>query len=490
MKEADKIRHTKLERVRNFISSFPLGKVFVPIFLLIAAAMLGKQVFDPSKRVIEAVVGIVFIVILWNFSTLGAIWLLLVIYPLPFGISLGNSNFIFAVIIFLIYMIRVSSGIEKFETCKLVNLPVALLVLSYIISIYNMQGTPLLVRWGITSTVAFFSTLLILYMMINLIDNELKLKRTLNFLMTSAFIIAFITLLEMMFPGKQIVPSLIYSTEKTSLVMKGIRLKGPLRDYELLAQFCAVNIPIIFFMIVRSRRLLIKVGFSILLLMIFFVQFSTITRGAFVSLVIGLIYLAFICREDLNIVKATMLAGMFVGVAVAINYIMSTYTLSGSLFDRLFATTFERGVIPDTRMDSWSGAVERWLLHPIIGNGPGWDFTNNVEGRLWPHNGYLFYLNITGVFGLFAFLLFLYRLLRVSWKQVHVSLAGGPYAHSLMKILHVSLVIFIIDTVKVDYLRNHTYIYFVWAFFGLIAATATIISKSEERGETGGAVID
>ena len=114
MKEKDEIGPRRFNRIRNFINSFPLGKVLIPLFLLFSAVMLGRQIVDPSKRVIEAVVGIVFIVILWNFSTLSAVWLLLVIYPLPFGISLGNSNFIFAVIIFIIYMIRVSSGMEKF----------------------------------------------------------------------------------------------------------------------------------------------------------------------------------------------------------------------------------------------------------------------------------------------------------------------------------------------------------------------------------------
>ncbi len=489
MEDSEKQEPGRSRRLASRIGSLPLKKLWLPIGIVVLGLVLGGQIYNPSKRVIEAAVGLTLIALLWNFSTVAAVWLLIVIYPLPFGISIGSSNLIFAVLIFIIYMIRVSSKHENFHLYRLTDLPIALFVLAYLLSFYNMKGTPHLVRWGLVHTATLFSAILLYYMIVNLVDDLKKLRFTVIIMCVTVFIAVTVTLLEILFPGRQIIPSLVYSVHEAELVMKDIRVKGPFHDYELLAQFSAINIPIILFMAVRSKRLLSKVIFTILVLMVLFMLFSTITRGAFISLMVGLIYLAFICRKDLNIVKITILVAVLIFVMVSIDTFMTKYTVSGSLFHRLVGTTFERGFIPDTRVDSWTGAVDRWLRHPIIGNGPGWDFTHGIEAGLWPHNGYLFILNITGIFGLIAFLFLLYRLVRVSIKQVGVSLTDASFARSLMKVLHVCLVIFIVDTAKIDFLRNNIYLYFVWIFFGMIGATAKQIAREEEAAAAEKSVI-
>jgi O-antigen ligase len=325
-------------------------------------------------------------------------------------------------------------------------------------------------------------------MLVNLVDSEEKLRRTIGVLIVSLALVTFFSFIELLFPGKVILPNLIYSIHKVSLVMKNVRVMGPFRDYELLAQFFAVNVPILILMIVRSRRLLVRIMYVLLLVSVLFMQFATITRGAFISLMIGIVYMAWICRNDLNIVKLTGLVAAFVGMLVLINMIMSRYTVSGSLFARLIGTTIKSGFIPDTRVISWTGAVNRWLLHPFIGNGPGWDFTYNIEGRLWPHNSYLYYLNIIGIFGTAAFMFLLYRLVRASMKEVRRPLVASPFPRALMKVLHVSLVIFIIDMIKVDYQRNEMYMCFVWIFFALISASRAVIdgSAAPSRPDAGG----
>jgi hypothetical protein len=56
-----------------------------------------------------------------------------------------------------------------------------------------------------------------------------------------------------------------------------------------------------------------------------------------------------------------------------------------------------------------------------------------------------------------------------------------------MKILHVWLIMFMIDQMKIEYFRNEIYYYYVWLFFGLIAATSNIIRREDERrGALGG----
>ena len=461
------------------------------IYVAIIGSLVGWQIYDPSKRFIEAVAGLIVIGIVWNFSAIQALWLILLIYPFPFAFSMGNSTFVFTLVVFVIYMVHVSTRRYRFHGDKLLNLPIAVIVIAYIVSFYNQSTEPKILNFAFLHTINFFVIIILYYMLVNLVDSEENLRKTIGFFMVSTALIVFFSFLELLFPGRVILPNLIYSVHRVSLVMKNVRVMGPFRDYELLAQFFAMNVPILILMIVRSRRLLIRSMYVVLLISVLFMQFATITRGAFISLIIGIAYMAWICRKDLNIVSFTGLTAAFIGALVIIDLIMSRYTVSGSLFARLLGTTIERGFIPDTRVASWTGAVDRWLLHPFIGNGPGWDFSYNIEGRVWPHNSYLYYLNIFGIFGTAAFMLLLYRLVRASMKEVRQSLVTSPFSSALMKALHVSLFILIIDMIKVDYQRNYIYMYFVWIIFALISASRKIIdgSAASSRADAGGPAV-
>ncbi|MDD4857366.1 MAG: O-antigen ligase family protein [Candidatus Krumholzibacteria bacterium] len=468
-----------VEKRRRTGRDVSVSKVWKSLYIAVIGGLAGWQILFPNKRFIETIVGLIVVGIVWNFSALQALWLILVAYPFQFGISIGNSTFIFTIIIFIIYMVRVSTGHYRFRGDKLLSLPIAFLVAAYIISFYNQVNEPGLMRFARLHTMNFFAVLLLYYMLVNAIDDEAKLTKTVGFVMVSAALITFFAFLELLFPGRVILPNLIFSTHKITLVMKEMRVEGAFHDYELLAEFFAVNVPIIILMVVRSSRLLTRVMYSVLLVSVLFMQFSTITRGAFVSLMIGIVYLAWTCRRDLNIVLFTGLAAVFAGMLVLIDAIMARYTVSGSLFDRLLQTTIKRGFIPDSRVISWTGGVERWLRHPFIGNGPGWDFASKLEKGLWPHNSYLYYLDTIGAFGFLAFLLVLYRLVTASGTEGRRSLAGAPFPRALMKVLHVSLIILIIDMVKIDYQRNDIYIYFVWILFALIAVTRNVIDRSD-----------
>jgi O-antigen ligase len=193
--------------------------------------------------------------------------------------------------------------------------------------------------------------------------------------------------------------------------------------------------------------------------------------------------MAFLCRKDLNFVRIVSIAAVLILVVVVLEGIVARYTISGSMFQRLSQTTLQRGVIPDTRMLSWGFAVERAMEHPIIGHSPGWDFSKKLQQEMYPHSGYLFILNMTGFFGLLSFLFLLFRFVRVSMVSIKESLIHSSFSAGFLKVLHVSLVIFIIDQIKIEYLRNDIYGYFVWFLLGLIAATSVIIRK--QRGEQG-----
>jgi len=47
---------------------------------------------------------------------------------------------------------------------------------------------------------------------------------------------------------------------------------------------------------------------------------------------------------------------------------------------------------------------------------------------------------------------------------------------------------FVIDQIKIEYLRNDRYVFFVWMFFGLIIATSNVIEKQRAAAEAAAAL--
>ena len=457
------------------------SKLWLTAFIVAAGALIGSQLVHPTKRVIETIGGLILVYLIWNFSTLSSLWLILIIYPFPFAISVGHSTFVFVVIVFIIHLIRVSAHKSTFHFDKRFSIPIALMLLSYGLSFLNIERSPTILRTGMVYTLNSFVAILFFYMIINFVSDEEKLLTTVRISMITCALVITFNLFEILFPGRAIIPGWLFTEQRDlQLVMKDVRMKGAFHDYELNAEFFAMNAPIIILMSLRARRLLTRSLFTILLIADIVMLFTTITRGAFISLIIGLAYMAYVSRRDLNFARFVMIAGAFVALVFIIDTFIAQYTVSGSLFGRMAKTTLEKGFIPDTRTTAWEGALRRGLEHPFIGHGPGWDFTKGLETAFWPHNVYLFYFNITGLFGLFTFIFLLVRLLQASSLGLRCSLVRDSFPEALMKVLHVSLVIFIVDQIKVDYLRNIVYIYFVWFMFGMIAATQNIIRSARE----------
>jgi hypothetical protein len=92
-----------------------------------------------------------------------------------------------------------------------------------------------------------------------------------------------------------------------------------------------------------------------------------------------------------------------------------------------------------------------------------------VEVQYWPHNVYIFYAYIIGVFGLACFLWFLTELWKASRPRA-ASLGSGTYIEGATLLSRVMLFTFMIDQIKIDYLRNANYSFFVWFLFGLLYA--------------------
>ena len=334
---------------------------------------------------------------------------------------------------------------------------------------------------SLVGTFNFVAAATFMILIINFIDTEEKLRKTLNIMMISAALFIAFTIFEMFFPGKTLIPNWLYTQHKAKLIMRDIRMGGPFHDYELAAEFFTMHMFIIFFLYTRTKRAALRSLFVIFLLVDLFMMFTTITRGALFSLIAGTLYLLFLSRKDINIVRFSYIVIGLTVTLVVMEGIVANYTSSGSLFERVINTTFERGLVPVNRGSVWIEAYQRGMKNPLFGQGAGWDFAKGFSKGDWPHCLYLFYFNITGVFGLATFIFFIYRIVRATASGMKASLVTSPFPEALMKILHVLIVIFLFDQIKIEYLRNSKYTYFIWFFFGLIIATHNIINKQKRE---------
>lgn len=479
MYESGKERAEKGSSVRWITARSRLDRIVWLLGIIGLGAIIGRQIYDPTKRVLEAAVGILLVIGMWNLSTISALLFFIVAYPYPFGISLGSSNSILIIIIFNIYLLRVSLKLETFRADRAFNLPLGLIAASYILSLSNFEYGTGLGQDAFIHVTTMFTAIGLFYLVTNMVNDEKKLRLVVQVLIISIVMVMSFTTIELLFPGRAIIPSWLYSHHKVTLITKGLRMKGPFHDFELLAEFFSLSIPLMIFMAIRSRRLLMRVVYTVLLVSCLFLMLATITRGAFITLIVGLAYLTYTCRKDLDIVRIFMFAGAFAALIVVLEAFVAQHTVSGSLFDRMVKITFERGVIPSNRYIGWTQGVQRLMWHPVFGNGPALNWSKGVNLPVYPHNGYLYLADLTGFFGLFAYLLLLYRLVKTSLISAKDSIVTSSFSRGFMKVLHVWILMFMFDQLKIEYLRNSVYIYYVWIFFALIPATRNVILKEE-----------
>jgi uncharacterized membrane protein YhhN len=94
----------------------------------------------------------------------------------------------------------------------------------------------------------------------------------------------------------------------------------------------------------------------------------------------------------------------------------------------------------------------------------------------WPHNGYLFMGNLVGFVGLSIYLALLVVLWRASRPDV-LDPDDPDYATAFLPFAHAQLLVFIVDQIKIDALRNPIYTYQVFILFAVIAVTAQLARR-------------
>lgn len=439
--------------------------------------VLGLQYWSPNKRMIQVLVGIAVFGVAWRLSMMATLNFLIFLLPYPKGTVFGNTNLAFILIVLVLWLLRMSLRMAPPARGTAIDIPILGMVLWFVLSFYNMTDHTT-VPTGILNFELFLGCVALFYLVVNVVRTQADLRHLHQTQLVCALFAFGIAAWEARHAGEVLIPGLITFTETVGhdFNTRDVRVGGSFRDYELLSEYCGIVFLLVVFYFVRAKTKLRRVLLGLFALFNVYTMFTTVTRGVIVSLAFTLPYLFWTIRRRLN--PGRFLTGVFaiLALAVTMNYFVAKYTNSGDLFERLGTTKLVHGVVPEARQDTWSNAWGRAWVHPFLGQGP---YYTDIPGfhRVWPHNVYLYIANIIGFPGLFFYLLLLIGLVMIL-RPVVDDLNHASYADAYLIIARTQLFMFMVDELKIDFLRNSIYQFQVFLMFGTWVA-AYMVSRSE-----------
>jgi O-antigen ligase len=456
-------------------------QVLVGATVIVAAGvLLGVQIMAPDKRVLAVMAAVVVFGIAWRVSMVMGLGFLLLALPFPRSTTFGTTNLAFILILLVIWLLRMSQRAAPLPRRTPADAPIAGLLIAYVVSFYNVN--PQHMHIALANFVSLLACVLLFYLIVNNVRTTRDLRRLHVFQLFSMGSVLLIGLWELTHPGQILIPGWIDfgSSELRrgglNLALHDIRIGGPFFDYELLCEYCGLGILLLMFLLAQARSPSRRTVLAIMLGVAILSLFATVTRGGFIASVMGVMYLLWHVRRRIKVVPAMIIGVASVAFLIGLNFYVARYTNAGDLLERMQNTKFI-GMMPESRARTWPMAVERMLRHPIIGYGPYYDVHHGREAWFWPHNLYLYIGNLVGFVGLGFFLWLMVTLWRISRPQGD-RLGDPDYAKAFLIVGHVQLITFLVDEIKIEYLRNPIYIFQIWILFASIVA-AHQISKYE-----------
>lgn len=446
----------------------------VGVVALVAAAgvVLGQQYVAPNKRVIPVLAAILLFGLAWRADLATAIGVLALALPFPRPTVFGNTNLAFVLLLLVIWLLRVTLSRSSPPRSSPVHVPLLAVFVCYVVSFYNIAPADLgpgLMKFGL-----MVGSWLMFVVVAGNLRTPRDLERVLVFQAISVFSVCLVAVYEVTHPGVNMARFLYTPLEsfQTDTSLTNIRVGSVFSDFELLCEYCALNSLLAMFLFVRARSLIPRLAFGGLLVFVVFVLFTTVTRGGIVALAVGAVYLLWTIRRRLTFVGVTVALAVVVVGAIAMNGYVASSTQSGDLFERLF-TSEVQGLVPDSRAEVWPEAWARIFEHPLLGHGPLYTVISGTRIFHWPHSLYLYIANNIGFIGLAVFVWLLWTLFRLT-RPVTDDLKGEDYVGSYLLIARAQMVVFLVDEIKIEYLRNENYQFQIWFMFALAAAAGQI----------------
>lgn len=256
------------------------------------------------------------------------------------------------------------------------------------------------------------------------------------------------------------------------------RLVGPFATPGITAAYFMAMTLILVYELVHSRgkRKALISGVCILNLGMLL---ATANRGSFLVLMAGLLGFLYVFRDQLGFGRIVQILVAATVVLIGMASVLAAYTDFGQMFDRLARTTetTEEG-LPSTRSVVWPVAWRNIQEKPFLGHGPRLlgrhelRYRNVPDAQLvgpYPHNLYLHLLMTVGILGTAAMLFFLFSVATRVYSGVKRGVFDSPYERGWILVGTIVIVGFLVDEIKIEFLRYTTvdYGHFVFALFGI-----------------------
>jgi O-antigen ligase len=488
------LRHPSISRAAPRSSDWKarVRQLWIAAFVIVAGTIVGMQIVRPDRRVLQLVAAAAILIAAVRLPSFASLLFLVFAIPLRKTTTYGGTTLAFSLVIFIVWLARVALRAEPRPRRTPIDMPVLALLGAYILSFIQLEHGEA-VRYSIFETFSAFTYVFLCFLVIHLVNTERQLRQLVFTILAMAFMVHVFAIVELVKPGITIVPQWIDFAMLTEAEMErygfeyiNLRVGSLFHDYELLAEFCAMTMILIAFAAARAEGRRERIASLTLLALNGGILFATGTRGAIVALAVGIVYLLAAARPRPSFRQLAIWGGAGTLLTFVGTQVLLSFTKVANVFDRFSDTKFQ-GVVPDTRLGTWTQTWERIVDKPIFGHGLYYSFREGVTQYYWPHNNYLYYWYLLGIIGLATFLWVLWRLWR-STAHAERHFRHSSYAGGLLFALQGMLIVMMIDHMKIDYLRSGTYSYWVWCFFGLIVATAKVHGDSARLRVSGAAV--
>ncbi|TMQ57948.1 MAG: hypothetical protein E6K72_03125 [Candidatus Eisenbacteria bacterium] len=124
-----------------------------------AGVLLGLQIMTPDRRVLAVMAAVVVFGVAWRTSTVMGIGFLILALPFPRGTSFGPTNLAFILILLVIWLLRMSQRLAPLPQRTPADLPIAGLLIAYIVSFYNVN--PRHLRMALSNFNSFIACLML-----------------------------------------------------------------------------------------------------------------------------------------------------------------------------------------------------------------------------------------------------------------------------------------------------------------------------------------
>jgi O-antigen ligase len=452
-----------------------LDRLGVLLLVVSIGVIAGLQYLTPNKRTLSVLTAILMFGLTWRLDLASGLGIMAIALPFPRTTSFGNTNVFFIVLMLVTWLLRVTMRQSTPPRRSPIDVPLVMLFVSYVVSFYNIEAVDLV--FGLGRFQMMVATWLMFYLVASVPESRREFQRLLGFQAFSVLLVCLLGIFEMTNPGKTLIPGWIEFGNLSSpgAAAFGIRVGSAFFDYELLCEYCAIQSFLILYLFLRADSILLRTAYGGLLALVVFVLFTTVTRGGIIALGIGLLYLVWLVRRRLSAISAMTMAGALAAGMIFMNWFVATYTRTGNMFERLSASSVS-GFIPDNRAEVWPAAWNRIFEHPFLGHGPYYSILGGARLYWFPHSLYLYVANNVGFIGLAIFAWLLWTMFRIT-RPTTDDLRHADSLQSFMLIARAQMVVFLVDEVKIEYLRNEVYAFQVWMMFALMVAAHRLLSS-------------